>query len=139
MVALNWQHCNASMMLNHAMFQGTGGWVLKPEGYRSQHHATSREVALERGELDLSIELLAGQNIGPSGKHLKLYVRCELHVEESQEEQDGDLSEATHDREGQIKTHSEVARGGGNNPDFQGQCLRFNGVPDVAEELTFVR
>lgn len=136
MVALNWQHCNASMMLNHAMFHGTGGWALKPEGYCSRHHATSQDAAIDRGELDLSIELLAGHNIGPNGKHLKLYVRCELHIEDSQDETK--MDDESRDKEGQIKTHSEVARGG-NNPDFQRQFLRFQGVPDVAEELTFVR
>lgn len=31
-VALNWQNCDEGMMLNDAMFLGTGGYVLKPEG-----------------------------------------------------------------------------------------------------------
>lgn len=135
MVALNWQYCNAAMMLNHAMFEGTGGWALKPEGYRSQHHATSLETALTRGTLDLSIEFLAGQSVGPVGKHLKLYVKCELHIEDSE---DADLSEAAQSREGQIKTRTEAIRGG-NNPDFLRQVLRFQSIPDVAEELTFIR
>ena len=34
MVALNWQRCDKSMMLNEGMFGGTQGWVLKPESYR---------------------------------------------------------------------------------------------------------
>jgi hypothetical protein len=34
-VALNWQRWDAGMMQNEAMFAGTPGWVLKPEGYRS--------------------------------------------------------------------------------------------------------
>ncbi|CAK7271835.1 hypothetical protein SEPCBS119000_004809 [Sporothrix epigloea] len=32
--ALNWQNCDKGMMLNDAMFLGTGGYVLKPKGYR---------------------------------------------------------------------------------------------------------
>ncbi|CAK7268615.1 hypothetical protein SEPCBS57363_003183 [Sporothrix epigloea] len=32
--ALNWQNCDKGMMLNDAMFLGTGGYVLKPQGYR---------------------------------------------------------------------------------------------------------
>ena len=35
MVALNWQRIDEGVMLNEAMFGGTGGWVLKPPGYRS--------------------------------------------------------------------------------------------------------
>ena len=34
MVALNWQRCDKSIMLNEGMFGGTKGWVLKPESYR---------------------------------------------------------------------------------------------------------
>ncbi|KAG9546306.1 PLC-like phosphodiesterase, partial [Aureobasidium melanogenum] len=69
-VALNWQYINAATMLNQAMFHGTGGWVLKPEGYRSFHRAQSQITALDRGKLDLTIELLAGQDIGPAEKKL---------------------------------------------------------------------
>lgn len=138
MVALNWQYVNAATMLNLAMFKSTGGWVLKPEGYRSQHRATSQVTALERGTLDLSIEVLAGQNIGPSGKRPHFYVKCELHIEEAEENENEDLPEAGLSKEGQLKTRTAIVRGG-NNPDFQGQVLSFKGVPEVAEELTFVR
>jgi hypothetical protein len=31
-VALNWQNWDEGMMLNEAMFAGTSGYVLKPEG-----------------------------------------------------------------------------------------------------------
>ena len=37
-VALNWQNWDAGMMLNEAMFAGTGGYVLKPEGESSVPH-----------------------------------------------------------------------------------------------------
>ncbi|KAK3333157.1 PLC-like phosphodiesterase [Cercophora scortea] len=33
-VALNWQNWDEGMMLNEGMFAGTGGYVLKPAGYR---------------------------------------------------------------------------------------------------------
>ncbi|KAL1297690.1 hypothetical protein AAFC00_006239 [Neodothiora populina] len=138
MVALNWQYLNAALMLNHAMFHGTGGWVLKPEGYRSEHHATSQRSAIKRGILDLSIEFLAGQKIGPANKFLKLYVSCELHTEEPDESQGSELPEGVQSKEGQIKARTEAARGY-NNPDFWRQTLRFKGVPDIDEELTFVR
>lgn len=32
-VALNWQKWDKGMMLNASMFDGSGGWVLKPQGY----------------------------------------------------------------------------------------------------------
>ena len=35
--ALNWQRADKSTMLNEGMFAGTGGWVLKPNGYLSRH------------------------------------------------------------------------------------------------------
>ncbi|KAF1346901.1 PLC-like phosphodiesterase [Delphinella strobiligena] len=138
MVALNWQYINAATMLNQAMFEATGGWVLKPEGYRSQHPSYHREEAMNRGTLDLAIEIFAGQNIGPSGKRLRLYVRCELHIEDSEEDENSGLLEAGQSKEGQIKARTENASGD-NNPNFKRQVLRFRKVPDVAEELTFIR
>lgn len=137
-VALNWQYINAATMLNQAMFHGTGGWALKPEGYRSFHKAQSQITALDRGQLDLSIELLAGQDIGPIGSKLRLYVRCELHIEDMEEITGGQLPEEGTTKEGQIKAATTVASGG-RSPDFARQILQFNGVPGVSEELTFVR
>ncbi|KAI2628506.1 PLC-like phosphodiesterase [Hypoxylon sp. NC1633] len=39
-VALNWQKWDEGMMLNEGMFAGTGGYVLKPEGYRGSKPIT---------------------------------------------------------------------------------------------------
>jgi phosphatidylinositol phospholipase C delta len=39
--ALNWQTCDDAMMLNDAMFAGTAGFVLKPDGYRGVHPSLS--------------------------------------------------------------------------------------------------
>ena len=137
-VALNWQYINAATMLNQAMFHGTGGWVLKPPGYRSFHRAQSQISALDRGRLDLSIEALAGQNIGPIGEKLHLYIRCELHIEDMEELTGDELPEGGKAKEGQIKTATRVGTSG-RSPDFGRQVLHFNGVPEVSEELTFVR
>ncbi|KAH0365498.1 PLC-like phosphodiesterase, partial [Aureobasidium melanogenum] len=136
-VALNWQYINAATMLNQAMFHGTGGWVLKPDGYRSFHRAQSQITALDRGKLDLTIELLAGQDVGPSEEKLRLYVRSELHVEDMEEINGGSLPEGGSTKEGQIKAVSEVGTAG-RSPDFTRQLLQFK-VDGVAEELTFVR
>jgi len=138
LVALNWQYINAATMLNQAMFGSTGGWVLKPEGYRSHHHASSQDTALDRGTLDLSVELLAGQQVGPPGKRLRMYVRCELHIEDVEELLNENLPEEGQVKEGQIKCRTETIRSE-TNPDFKRQVLHFNAVPDVAEELTFIR
>ncbi|KAH0348280.1 PLC-like phosphodiesterase, partial [Aureobasidium melanogenum] len=136
-VALNWQYINAATMLNQAMFHGTGGWVLKPDGYRSFHRAQSQITALDRGKLDLTIELLAGQDIGPSDEKLHLYVRSELHIEDMEEINGGSLPEGGSTKEGQIKAVTQVGTAG-RSPDFRRQVLQFK-VDGVAEELTFVR
>jgi hypothetical protein len=136
-VALNWQYINAATMLNQAMFHATGGWVLKPEGYRSFHRAQSQITALDRGKLDLTIELLAGQDIGPADKKFHLYVRSELHIEDMEEINGGSLPEGGSTKEGQIKAASELGTAG-RSPDFGRQLLQFK-VDGVAEELTFVR
>ncbi|KEQ72781.1 PLC-like phosphodiesterase [Aureobasidium namibiae CBS 147.97] len=136
-VALNWQYINAATMLNQAMFHATGGWVLKPEGYRSFHRAQSQITALDRGRLDLTIELLAGQDIGPADKKLHLYVRSELHIEDMEEINGGSLPEGGSTKEGQIKAVTELGTAG-RSPDFGRQLLQFK-VDGVAEELTFVR
>ena len=124
-------------MLNQAMFHATGGWVLKPEGYRSFHRAQSQITALDRGRLDLTIELLAGQDIGPADKKLHLYVRSELHIEDMEEINGGSLPEGGSTKEGQIKAVTELGTAG-RSPDFGRQLLQFK-VDGVAEELTFVR
>ncbi|KAG9520512.1 PLC-like phosphodiesterase, partial [Aureobasidium melanogenum] len=136
-VALNWQYINAATMLNQAMFHGTGGWVLKPDGYRSFHRAQSQITALDRGKLDLTIELLAGQDIGPAEKKLHLYVRSELHIEDMEEINGGSLPDGGSTKEGQIKAVTELGTTG-RSPDFRRQLLQFK-VDAVAEELTFVR
>ena len=48
MVALNWQNEDKSVMLNEGLFTGTGGWVLKPPGYRAvKSHKTPEEDEAE--------------------------------------------------------------------------------------------
>lgn len=45
MVALNWQTLDKAMMLNHGMFEGSNGWILKPHGYRGTTTATATATA----------------------------------------------------------------------------------------------
>lgn len=83
MVALNWQKCDKGVMLNEAMFANTGGWVLKPTGFRSNESNSSRT---RPKIVDITIEFLAAQNIPlppqmKSDKGFKAYVKCTLHAE----------------------------------------------------------
>lgn len=53
-VALNWQNWDEGMMLNEAMFAGTGGYVLKPEGEsRGNHIRSSDGLRLTKGHISL--------------------------------------------------------------------------------------
>jgi hypothetical protein len=65
MVALNWQQMNAAVMLNEAMFTGTGGWVLKPEGFRRTNGGVGE---IKRCDFDLSVRVLAAKGLEPGGK-----------------------------------------------------------------------
>lgn len=128
MVALNWQEMNSAMMLNEAMFQGTGGWVLKPELLR--RIATSD--AESPTHFDLSLRILAAQHLDPaSHSPPNVYVKCEIHTgDETQAEREGDHS-------GRRKRRCSAHRG--HNPDFEGETMRFQSVGYATLETTFVR
>ena len=90
MVALNWQRWDAGMMLNEGMFAGEDGWVLKPQGYRSTTSSSSvaEVTAIAKKQLDLTLEVLAGQNIPlpldkESSHFAKFhpYIKAQLHVD----------------------------------------------------------
>ncbi|KAI0173485.1 PLC-like phosphodiesterase [Hypoxylon sp. FL1284] len=108
-VALNWQKWDEGMMLNEGLFAGTGGFVLKPDGYRG----TKPVVVVDKGQgddgkqteqkkqeavpaaapdpilhqtLDLSITVLAAQDLplpeaGDKESGFRPYVKVELHAE----------------------------------------------------------
>jgi len=135
MVALNWQYMNASMMLNHGMFDSTGGWVLKPSSHREPPPA----VRPKRGSLSLSIELFAAQGLRVSlGDRLKASVRCELHVDQPKPKQSGLNFDALLAKGGEYKASSQTVTGDP-DPDFRRQVLEFRDVKDVTEDLSFLR
>jgi phosphatidylinositol phospholipase C, delta len=159
-VALNWQKCDEGMMLNEGMFAGTGGYVLKPEGYRSlpaplpnparaaEPGAAPQAVAAKHYILDLKIEVLAAQSLplpeghkDPAAFHP--YVKVELHVEESAEREppsksnNGGVPADGKEKEGEHKRKTKSLKG--RDPDYQGQTLSFDKIPGVVPELTFVR
>lgn len=95
--------------LNEGMFAGSGGYILKPEGYRCekptitttttdpQGAQTAQQVAPEEQKqqhhiqhrtLDLEVKVLAAQNLplpldASSSKSFHPYLKVELHVEEA--------------------------------------------------------
>lgn len=136
MAALNWQYVNEGTMINHAMFDGSKGYVLKPPGYRDApgDHA----AAIEVGTLDLLIEVFAGQNLGPRGKKLRACIRCELHVEQGLDRKSTDFSTDAKAKEGEYKRYTATAKEG-RDPDFGGQKLEFRGIRATSDDLAFVR
>ncbi|KAH8902538.1 PLC-like phosphodiesterase [Coniochaeta sp. PMI_546] len=150
-VALNWQRWDQGMMLNEGMFAGTGGYVLKPEGYRSttpdrDPTATTTQATIPHHTLDLTIQVLAGQSLPlpegePDPAKFHPYVKVELHVEEPEERATrvaGTASneQVTREKEGEYKARTKTRKG--RDPEF-GDALGFGKVAGVVPELAFVR
>ena len=142
MVALNWQSWDKGMMLNEGMFAGEEGWVLKPEGYHStlSDDANAQQL-IKRQTLDLTIELIAGQNLPlPTGdRHASgfhPYVKCELHVD-SKSERRAKLDDKRDKNDERYKRRSSTVKGV--DPDFSREPMRFSNVSGVIEKLSFVR
>ncbi|KAK3944680.1 PLC-like phosphodiesterase [Diplogelasinospora grovesii] len=153
-VALNWQNWDEGMMLNEGMFAGTGGYVLKPAGYRCQKpvpNTTGKEPQAEAAKhytLDLTIEVLAAQSLplphgdtNPNSFHP--YIKVELHVEEPGERHGSDPVPAEgKEKEGEYKARTKTLKGC--DPDFvvsgkNNHELKFVTIPGVVPELCFVR
>ncbi|KAL8805869.1 MAG: hypothetical protein Q9200_005249 [Gallowayella weberi] len=148
-VALNWQKFDAGVMLNEGMFAGSGGWVLKPRGYRGQSRGQrsgvsdeSQADAIPHKQLSLSIEFFAGQDLPlPIGDRkpnsFSPYVKCELHVEKPEERTGATIEGGGRSTNGEYKCKTRTGQGIG--PDFGGERMDFLDVPGVVEELSFVR
>ncbi|KAI3324199.1 PLC-like phosphodiesterase [Xylariaceae sp. AK1471] len=153
-VALNWQKWDEGMMLNEGMFAGTGGYVLKPDGYRGKKIISEPNSNAEASitvplsipnilhqTLNLKVTVLAAQNLPlphkdskPSG--FRPYLKIELHTEPphtliSLKKNDG------HAKEGEYKARTRTQKGV--HLDFKGEVLAFEGVAGVVPELAFVR
>lgn len=155
MVALNWQRWDKAMMLNEAMFAGEEGWALKPRGYRSTTTGVTdagndKNNAIKHGDLDLSIQFFAGQNlplpIGDSNaKGFHPYVTCQLHVERPEDRirMNKDGSDGSKrgggDGKNSSKSKMQVKTSSGADPDFKGEKLQFATAPGIVEGLSFLR
>lgn len=148
MVALNWQKYDEGVMLNQGMFAGSGGWVLKPKGYRGTTARTkelsqeSQADAVTHRTLSLTVDIIAGQDIPlpigdtrASGFHP--YVKCELHVEKPEERSGAPIEKEGKSKEGGHKRVTKTSKGV--EPDFGGESMEFRQIPGVVEELSFLR
>ncbi|KAI6081663.1 PLC-like phosphodiesterase [Hypoxylon rubiginosum] len=163
-VALNWQKWDEGMMLNEGLFAGTGGFVLKPEGYRGKRPVVVNVDEKEGGEkktvpvsapgtilhqtLDLSITVLAAQNLplpedDDKESKFKPYVKVELHTEPPHDAhlsvtKTKTSSSGTRAKEGEYKARTKTQKGV--HPDFKSETLEVaKRVPSVVPELSFVR
>lgn len=139
-VALNWQQWDEGMMLNEGMFAGTGGYVLKPGGYRPD--ISGRPNQLTTKTLSLSLTFIAAQNIplpegDKSSKGFEPYIKTELHVDGSEGQRGGHIDNDGHEREGEYKVRTKTHRGC--EVDLGNEKLEFKDIPGLVDELTFVR
>lgn len=145
MVAMNWQSCDEGMMLNAGMFAGEDGWVLKPAGYRSEDTSVSQLDAIPPKTLDLFITVFAGQHIPLPGdmkakqaKRFRPFVKCELHVEKPEERPAEKVEGDAKPRECKFKQR--IGHGKTDHPEFlHDNRFQFKDIPNVVEELSFVR
>lgn len=140
LVALNWQNLDKGMMLNHGMFTGTQGWVIKPTGYKSSEPRTD---TINRETLELTIEVFAAQDLSlppsdHSEKWFRPYVNCQLHVEEPESPVATGQDDVSSDSEKSSYRRCTKSKSG-INPDFEGQKLEFPAVSGVVEKLSFLR
>ncbi|EXJ56627.1 hypothetical protein A1O7_06971 [Cladophialophora yegresii CBS 114405] len=156
MVALNWQKMDKGMMLNEGMFAGTGGWVLKPEGYRCTTASDRAQKSLQsrKRRVNLEIRVLAAQRLPlpidkdiSHAQKMKPYVKAQLHVDPpgspSQGDEGGNSKDDLQSHGGEekdskfYKRRSATART--DCPDFSGELLSWYNLSDAIQELSFLR
>ena len=161
MVALNWQRFDKGMMLNEGMFAGQEGWVLKPEGYRADRSGDDSKSATSEAAshasvkrvLDLKIQLLSGQDIPlpvekeSSRTKIKPFVKIDVYTDthgppgqgggDQPAKTKGGAYPNDEKEEKKYKFRSRTQRS--DSPDFDGETAAWSGIPDVVEQLSFVR
>ncbi|KAK6850670.1 phospholipase c [Apiospora arundinis] len=155
--ALKWHVCDQGLMLNEAMFAGTGGFVLKPDGYRgvSQMPArppsaasaddpdTLRQAPPHRTLQRLAVHVLATQDLpapfpvgnDPSG--VRPYATLELHAAPHlYEAMRKGGPQAARPGSAQVRARTQALQG--LSPDFKGESLDVLNVDEVLPEMAFV-
>jgi phosphatidylinositol phospholipase C delta len=153
-VALNWQKWDEGMMLNEGMFADTGGYVLKPDGYRGKKVIAAPDgaddqtataplatPAILHQKLNLKFTVLAAQNLPLPDKDDKAsgfqpYLKVELHTEPPHTLMP-QLEKSGKAKEGEYKARTKTRKGV--HPDFEAETLAFADVEGVVPELAFVR
>ncbi|KAI1066715.1 hypothetical protein LB506_012135 [Fusarium annulatum] len=87
MASIDGQRVDEGMMLNEAMFADESGWVLKPDGYRSQNNDTLTDFeAAPRKKLDLTIFAFRDQKFLARTqreiKDLSSFMKASLYVDD---------------------------------------------------------
>jgi hypothetical protein len=101
-------------------------------------------AAVKHYTMDLTLQILAAQSLPlppdeKSPSSFRPYLKVELHVEEPGERHGTDAVPAEGKaKEGEYKAKTKSIKGTC-DPDFKGQELRFERVPGVVPELSFVR
>lgn len=150
-VALNWQKWDEGMMMNEGMFAGTGGYVLKPEGYRGKKPIAEKDGKLVtvpltdpkvlQQTLDLNITVLAAQNLpladdDDKESSLRPYLKVEVHTEPHSSHL-LKMERSAKAKEGEYKAKTKSLKG--IHPDWKGEVLEFKSIEGISPELTFVR
>lgn len=131
--ALNWQTLDVALMLNEAMFAGTQGYVLKPDGYRGvrpgREDAAAEPMMPNYALHGVAVTVLAAQGLPFDGAgELRPYVDVQLFAEPHPLQ----LLRREHPLCGRTPAAE------GLNPDFGGHAVEFGDVSAVTPELSFL-
>lgn len=90
----------------------------------------------------MTVDIIAGQDIPlPLGdkraRGFHPYVKCELHVEKPEERSGAPIEGGGKSEDGEYKMQTITSKGV--DPDFGGERIQFMDIPQVVEELSFVR
>lgn len=115
------------------------------QGYRPVLQTKPATAGVSRRKLNLSITFLSAQFLPlPQGdtraSGFEPYVKVELHVDGSKAQQLGEHFEDKtdgHEREGEYKERTQTHRGC--DIDMGGETIEFKDIPNLMDELTFVR
>jgi hypothetical protein len=149
MVALNWQRIDKGMMLQSGMFDGMGGWALKPGNRLGGASYKDTLMHLNKGTKSwLRITLLAAQNLPMPTEvdredKARPYVKCEIHVDQELPGDSSSSDSGVGDRFKKpstikFKKQSDIAKG--RHPKFGSRdILIFGSLPPLVPELSFAR
>lgn len=131
--ALNWQTLDTAMMLNEAMFAGTKGYVLKPDGYRGVkpglEDAEAEPMIPNHALHGVVVTVLAAQGLPlNSAGELRPYVDVQLFADPHPLQ--------LLKREQPLSGRTPAAEG--LNPDFGGHAVQLGDVSAVTPELSFL-